>query len=831
MENTKPILELFTRLGKTDADKITVCYFGPSTPWTSKSLPLSNADIFAQTLTANGMNVYTMVNSVDPNKITSANSRGDVNDIVQLNALWADLDYKDSGIGKPEVAQAIIDDLSAIIGVNPVAVVHSGHGMQPYWAIEDGHIDDFNRSKIAGISRRFGQLIQRVAEMYGGKVDNVSDLPRVLRAPGTINHKDSQNPIPVEVEFNDFTYPLELAQVEEALESHGFLSDNTTVTEFVVVSPPEEWRTAHDNCMWTVQLIDSIDKAKPKARHPWLVAQAIKLYASVRYGCFTEEGYTEAARLLEGKFMSLLMDGEKRKPHPGEVQTAFKWAKQMVSTFPDAKIAAEVRNHVHKLHLTAVPDLPKGQESVQTSTEGALALAPENVAISLPMDAFKYTDVANAERLADFAKGKFIYVPDLGWYRWDNSTYVVDTARSIERCAAESALAFGATDGTKAGFDWAKKSMSRSAISAAVGLAQTVPDIIVLPHELDRNPLELCTPNGIVDLATGVLRDADPLLDYNTMQTNVAPANQETPLWNDFLKLVITDKERIDYIQELLGIALVGEVRWHVLPVLVGVGANGKSTLLEIASKVLGTYARTMPENFLLDTGMQQHATEIANLRGVRFAVASETRPDGKFNESRIKMLTGGDTISARKMYKDFFDFKPSHTLFLAVNHLPSVRSGGSGFWRRLRKIDFNYQVPEALQKQGLANDIFEKEGAGVLAWMIEGARRVLANGLTEPQSVKLATTEYQFEEDHISKFIEDCVAQNPMGSVSSEQLLSAYRNWCAMNGETSLAMTPFIRELRMRVPMVPSRGTGGRRAYAGIYLYNRTIDVESNDF
>jgi P4 family phage/plasmid primase-like protien len=821
MLNTKPILDLFTRLGKTETDKVTVCYFGPKNPWTSKSLPLANADIFAQTLTANGMNVYTMVNSVDESVITSANTRGDVNDIVRLNALWADLDYKDSGINNYENAMGIIESISAIIGANPCAIVHSGHGLQPYWPIEDGEIDDMNRSMVAGISRRFGQLIQRVAELYGGKVDNVSDLPRVLRAPGTINHKDAEHPVNVEVEFNDFTYPIELSQVVEALESHGFISDNTTVSEFVVVAPPEEWRIAQDNCAWTAQLLDSIDKANPKARHPWLLAQAIKIYASVRYGCFTEEGYNQAAQLLEAKFLNLLTEGEKRQPHPGEVQTAFKWAKQMVSTYSEAKLSSEVRNHVHKLHLSAVPDLPKGQASVSTTTDGSLAVAPELAPIGLPMDAFKYTDVANAERLADFAQGKFIFVPDLGWYRWENSTYVPDTAKSIERLAAEAALSFGALDASKAGMDWAKKSLSRSALTSSVMLAQSVPDIIVLPHELDKNPLELCTPNGIVNLETGVLRDADPKADYNTMQTTVAPSQKETPMWDQFLKLVITDEDRINYIQELLGIALIGEVRWHVLPVFVGVGANGKSTLLEIASKILGTYARSMPENFLLDTNTTQHATEIANLRGVRFAVASETRPDGKFNESRIKMLTGGDTISARKMYKDFFDFKPSHTLFLAVNHLPTVRSGGSGFWRRLRKIDFSYQVPEALQKQGLSDDIVKYEGPGVLAWMIEGAIRVLNNGLSEPDAVKLATTEYRFEEDHMSKFIEDCVVVNAASMVSAQELLQTYRTWCDMNGETSLAMTPFLREMRMRMPISPQRGGAGRRMYAGIYLYN----------
>jgi P4 family phage/plasmid primase-like protien len=816
MQIEKPILELFTRLGKTETDKVTICYFGPKNPWTSKRLPLSNADIFAQTLTANGMNVYTMVNSVDDTELTASNTRGDVNDITRLNALWADLDYKDSGISNEENARAVIDSISAIIGVNPCAIVMSGHGLQPYWAVEDGEVDDYNRSHIVSISRRFGMLVQRVAELYGGKVDNVSDLPRVLRAPGTINHKDAENPVEVKVEFNDHTYPVELAQIIEALDAHGILSSDENVSESLVISKPEEWRVAQEDCAWTHQLIDTIDKSNPKARHPWLVAYAIKLYASVRYGCFTEEGYANAAKLLEQKFTSLLTTGEKRQPHPGEVQTAFKWAKQMVSTYSDAKLASEVKNHVHKIHLSIVPDLP-GME-----VDGNLALAPAPIA--LPIDAFKYTDLANAERLADSAKGKFIFVPDLGWYKWENNVYVPDSAKSIERLAGESALSFGAVDGTKAGMDWARKSLSRAAISNSVLLAQTVPDIVVMPHELDSNALELCTPNGIIDLETGILRDADPLNDFNTMQTAVAPKHQETPIWDEFLDMVITEKDRIDYIQELLGIALVGEVRWHVLPVFVGVGANGKSTLLEIASKILGNYARTMPENFLLDTNSQQHSTEIANLRGVRFAVASETRPDGKFNESRIKMLTGGDTISARKLYKDFFDFRPSHTLFLALNHLPSVRSGGAGFWRRLRKIDFKYQVPPEKQRQGLSDDIVNKEGPGILSWMIEGAMRVIANGISEPHSVLIATNEYRGEEDHISKFVEEMIVESPMFTTTSEALLRGYRTWCSDNGEQALATTPFLRELRMRVQMTPVRRTGGARAYNGIGFYDQNL-------
>jgi len=120
-----------------------------------------------------------------------------------------------------------------------------------------------------------------------------------------------------------------------------------------------------------------------------------------------------------------------------------------------------------------------------------------------------------------------------------------------------------------------------------------------------------------------------------------------------FLKKMVVDDERIEYIQDLFGLALIGESIEHVLPLFVGTGANGKSTILEVASGILGDYVATMPENFLLDKGFQEHSTEIARLRGCRLAIGSETRPDGKFNEARVKMLTGGDTISARMIGKN----------------------------------------------------------------------------------------------------------------------------------------------------------------------------------
>jgi P4 family phage/plasmid primase-like protien len=291
-------------------------------------------------------------------------------------------------------------------------------------------------------------------------------------------------------------------------------------------------------------------------------------------------------------------------------------------------------------------------------------------------------------------------------------------------------------------------------------------------------------------------------------------------MWTDFLKRVIQDEERITYLQELLGAALFGDSRYHVLPVMAGSGANGKSTMLDVVSGILGDYAASMPENFLLDSSSAAHPTEIARLRGVRFAMASETRPDGKFNESRVKMLTGGDTLSARFMNQNFFDFKPTHTLFLALNHLPAVKSGGDGFWRRLRKLDFRVTIPKEEQRENFAQQMIEEEGPGILQWMVEGAVRVTNAGFHEPESVKLSTLEYRHEEDHIAKFIDERIMVAANGTATKTAVFNAYRDWCIENGEKPITQNALNREVRNRLN-TSETSAGGARMFTGIELLN----------
>ena len=822
--SSSPIKDLHNTLGHDPDALIAISYLNGSGIWNTRHIKLKFADAFARSLDDELNNVYVMVNEVK-SMVPSSHGRGDASQITRLKALWADLDFKDSGLGTPEASAEVIEMLSGMANAEPAAIVFSGYGLQPYWEIEDGDITDNNRVYMMGLVKRWGQLVQRVASISGGHVDAVYDLPRVLRAPGTKNYKRADSPVPTQVHFPVGGRPLSIQEVEEILTSYGFVHEDNPVDEFIVVSSPENWEPALHDCQWAASLVDEITQSNPKARHPWMVGKSVKIEAAARNGCITSDTYKQLVPLLRDKFEDLIRLGDNsRTPTINEVQSTFIWARALVSTFDEARLAQAVGYHTHKLgELRAVANLPKELANGASimATDGNLALAPEYVQeIAFQQESFAYTDTANATRLAARMLGKFIFVPSLGWHYWDGNRYVVDETKQVIQAAIESVQLFATEDTSETGLKWAKRSLQAGPIKAAVDLAESDPEIVVPARNLDNVPRELCTPGGIVVLDTGELREANPIEDRHTKQTTTVPAAMDTPMWDNFLKTVIVDEERIQYIQNLFGLALIGETLHHVLPLFVGTGANGKSTILEVASGLLGDYVAQMPENFLLDKGHQEHSTEIARLRGARLAIGSETRPDGKFNESRVKMLTGGDTISARLIGKNFFDFKPTHTLFLAMNHLPKVAAGGDGFWRRVRKINFEVTIPTDQQDKLLAQKLVQLEGPGILQWMIAGAQRVLEEGkIPEPESVLVATNEYRNEEDNIAQYIADRVFINQFMAVSAAELYNNYKDWCVRESEQPMPRTQLVRELATRLPIVKDKSRKGNQ-YTGIGLY-----------
>jgi P4 family phage/plasmid primase-like protien len=812
MAITKPFQELLERLGRVEDDKVVICYQSSAQGFKVKKTLVKHADLVVETLNDLKANIWYEINPSDTDQ------RAKADNITRLSALWIDIDYKDTGIQSPSNAHELVDLIAELIGVAPTAVIASGHGLQPYWAIDPE--EDYTQEMAAGVLQRWGGFAKWLAASQGGALDSVFDLPRIFRAPGSINFKDATNPIQVGFEFPDNWRPLSLFEIDDVLIAHGFTSVATMPTEFEQVAPSDQWAYADADCHWIGHLLASTrPQQPPKSRHGWLLQQLIKVNAAHRNGCITKETASLLTDTISTQFVSFLKLAPAREMHKGEIHAANRWAIAKVETFDDLKLSEELRGHIHK-------DLFSGdQPPTELSAIKAEGEYSDDELIALyeaTFNEFGRTDSMNAFRFIAFMRQKYKHVTDIGWHYWNGQRYVVDTNKSIIQTSIDSAKFAAVCELEPEQLAWQEVSTNKDRLLNSIAIAATDPLVQVSTVELDAQPNDLCTPDGIVNLRTGELRAAIKGLDMNTRSTSVAPAKMPTPMWDAFLRDIIEDDDRIRYIQELFGAALFGDSRYHVLPVFVGTGANGKSTILEVLREILADYAATMPEDFLIDTKGNPHPTDIARLRGVRLAIASETRPDGKFNESRVKMLTGGDVLSARFMNQNFFDFKPTHTLFMAVNHLPEVKSGGDGFWRRLRKIDFRKTIPVERRRENFSRIMFEAEGPGILQWMIDGAVRITDQGMSEPDSIKLSTQSYRHEEDHIAKFLDEKTILADTASITRIELFSAYRSWCEENGEHAISQNQLTREVKARLGIAES-SSSGFKMFIGIDLLRIT--------
>ena len=809
MESSQ-FVELLERLGRSTEDNVTICYQSAIQRFTSKTIKVAFAESTVTALDSLGNNVWFEINP------SSATGRASLDDITQLAAVYIDIDYKDGGAGSVAKARELVTLLTDLIGVGPSAVVYSGHGIQPYWAIDPA--EDFEPILAQGLLNRWGAFARFVAGSLGIQLDSVFDLPRIFRVPGSRNMKDPTEPVDVFATFPTDWRPLSLDELNDVLIAHSITSEMTMPEGFELVSDHKEWQHAHEDCQFVPSLFAGVrpTNTPPKSRHGWLVQQLVLLNAAYRNGCITEATHKELYRLIGERFDDYLKLPPKRPANQNEVRSANQWAVAKVETFNDIKLSEELRRHNHSSFSEGDPSSVLGEPS------GNAEYTVEELSLIYRQTFATYgrTDAANARRFIYFCQGDYKFIPDVGWHRWDGTRYVYDKEKAVWQSAVDAAMFVETAGGTGDQIKWATQSANKDRIVNCLAIAGTDPDVLVSAIEMDAQPNDLCTPDGIVNLLTGEIRTAQKGIDLNTRSTSVAPRKIATPMWNAFLKTVIQDEDRITYLQELLGASLFGDSRYHVLPVLAGTGANGKSTLLDVVSGILDDYAASMPENFLLDTSSSTHPTEIARLRGVRFAMASETRPDGKFNESRVKMLTGGDILSARFMNQNFFDFKPTHTLFLAVNHLPAVKSGGDGFWRRLRKLDFKVTIPKEEQRENFAQQMIEEEGPGILQWMVDGAVRLTSAGFNEPESVKLATLEYRHEEDHIAKFIDERILVTANGTATKTSVFNSYREWCIENGERPITQNSLNRELRNRLN-TQETNVGGARMFSGIELIN----------
>jgi putative DNA primase/helicase len=321
-----------------------------------------------------------------------------------------------------------------------------------------------------------------------------------------------------------------------------------------------------------------------------------------------------------------------------------------------------------------------------------------------------------------------------------------------------------------------------------------------------------------IELRTGINR-TPRREDYCTKIAAVGPSEPGAPcpMWMAFLQRVTADNAKlVGFLQRWLGYCMTGHVHEQVLVFLYGTGGNGKGVFTSTVAGTFGDYCITAPMEMFIETRFERHPTEIAKLMGARLVIAQETQKGRRWDEARVKNLTGGDRLTARFMRGDFFDFSPTHKLMISGNHKPSLRNVDEAIRRRFLVVPFTVQIPEGERDKHLAEKL-KAEWPAILRWMVDGCLEWKRVGLAVPQIVRAASEDYFADQDTLSQWVEEWLIADPMAFTTSRLLFTSWKHWCEERNLTPGTETAFVETLKDR-GFEQKRKTFGR-GFAGLAL------------
>lgn len=716
--------------------------------------------------------------------------RGERADVVAIPGLWIDADYLD-GSGdhkKPNLPPTEADARKLLeeMGLPPSAIVHSGHGLQAWWLFREPWVfeDDADRDTAERLTKAWCDTFRAKAQARGWDADQVGDLPRVMRIPGTWNRKGTAVQTRLlsltEARYNpdDFDGYLSAApMLKRAIPSQHWIFELRADAQ----PPAEKFLLLCEidlkfRMSWTHQRTDLQDQS----------ASSYDLSLASR---------AHAAGWNAQEIVNLLI--AHRRKHGADLKLGHSWAngtKNYYSVTLDA--AANGKN-----------------QPVKDSNEHLVDPSPTSIVSAESVKdsgsftgRYPCTDSGNAEHFASKYGGIVRYDHRRGrWLLWRAHRWCPDLDEEIRRLSKlssrdrfKSAATYEDLKERERAAKWAIQSESKTKLDALLALAKAERPIADSGENWDQDPALLGVANGVVDLRTGVLRPGRQA-DRVTMSTGVPFDPTATcPRWERFVLEVFGDNDLAGFVRRAIGYSLTGHTGEQCLFLCYGTGANGKSTFVGTLMSLVGDYGWNMPFSTIEQHQRASIPNDMAALVSRRFVVASETNDGTRLNEARVKALTGCDPITARFLHAEFFTFRPVAKVWLSVNHKPVVSDDSHGFWRRIRLIPFQqtFSVNQTLGHELLA------EREGILAWAVRGCLEWQESGLTPPRIVSEATKDYARDEDPLAEFFADFCVLDESQRIGAAELYAHYVAWTnyrSFSDRERLTSTQFGRKVGAR--------------------------------
>ena len=488
------------------------------------------------------------------------------------------------------------------------------------------------------------------------------------------------------------------------------------------------------------------------------------------------------------------------------------------------------------------------------------------VADLLDADSERCTDLGNARILVRLAGNDIRWcgaMPGEGWMLWDGAKWRPDTTRRAYRLAdivgeewrkrlppESSDLVLSSAEKEakakrKAILAHAAKCESAAGIRNMLEVLRSRQSIAVDVDAWDKDPLTVNTPDATYNLRT-VKRYAPRRNDHITRSTSTAATLADCPTWRAFLLRIMGGPrinltadpkvnaeaidaayadpmnaaavEMVDFLQRAAGYALTGDTSEQCMFIAYGTGSNGKGVFLNTLKAILGSYAQGAQVATFVDRKAGGIPNDLAALAGARFVLCSEPNEGAPLDEGLIKTVTGQDTVTARFLNREFFDFIPQFKLWMMTNHKPPIKGTDNGIWRRLRLIPFMVTIADE-EKDGELPNKLKAEYPAILRWMIDGLKSWRHDGgLRPPQAVLAASAAYKREMDLLADFLADRCEINSLESAENAPIYASYVEWAKDNGLRPRAHKWFSQEMtRHGLIQSPSRKEG--RVWKGVAL------------